>query len=353
MRIIVPAILIYGLSGLLQAYHYARKDFVYPAMGAPAHNLGVIVAVVLLAGKLDIASLSVGILVAAALQFAVQLPGLRHLHLTWRLDWHHPVLRRILILYAPVLLSIVIQNVGIIIDRRLASSTVSEAITWMTKATYLIQLPLGLVSMAISLAVLPTLSQIDASRELDRFRGTLSTGLKLVLVIIIPSAVGLFVLGRPIIELIFQHGAFTAGDTMATWRALRFYLIGLPFSAVDLPLVFAFYSQKNTVTPVIVGVIGVAAYVAVAPLLAFVFDLGYLGLVIGNSVQLTLHAVIMLIVFGGISRDWPDSVSSAPRARRCWPRCRWRRWSMAVTRRCDRSCPPAPLARRWASRWPA
>jgi len=297
VRIIVPAILIYGLSGLLQAYHYARQDFVYPAMGAPAHNLGVILAVVLLAGKLDIASLSVGILVAATLQFAVQLPGMRHLRLRWRLDWRHPVLKRILVLYAPVLLSIVVQNIGIIIDRRLASSTVSEAITWMAKATYLIQLPLGLVSMAISLAVLPTLSQIDARQEMDRFRGTLSTGLKLVLFLIVPAAVALYALGQPIIALIFEHGAFTAQDTLATWRALRFYLIGLPFSAIDLPLVFAFYSQKNTITPVIVGVIGVVAYVAVAPVLAFVFDLGYLGLVIGNAVQLTLHAVIMLIVF--------------------------------------------------------
>jgi putative peptidoglycan lipid II flippase len=297
VRIIVPAILIYGLSGILQAYHYARQDFFHPAMGAPAHNLGVIVAVALLAGKLDIASLSVGILVAATTQLLVQLPGLRGARLRWAIDWRHPVLRRILALYAPVLLSIVIQNVGIIADRRLASSTVNEAITWMAKATYLIQLPLGLVSMAISLAVLPTLSQIDARQDLDRFRRTLSTGLKLVLVIILPATVGLWVLGKPLVALIFQHGAFTPDDTLATWRALRLYLIGLPFTAIDLPLVFAFYSQKNTVTPVIVGIIGVAAYVVVAPTLAFALHMGYLGLVIANSVQLSLHALIMLVVF--------------------------------------------------------
>ena len=297
VRIIIPAILIYGFSGILQAFHYSRKKFVYPAMGAPAHNLGVIVAVVLLAGKLDIASLSVGILVAATTQLLVQLPGLRHVRLSWCFDWRHPVIRRILALYAPVILSIVIQNIGIIIDRRLASHTVNEAITWMAKATYLIQLPLGLVSMAISLAVLPTLSQIDATQELERFKRTLSMGLKLVLVVIIPAGVGLMILGKPIIELIFEHGAFTAHDTLHTWRALRLYLLGLPFVGVDLPLVFAFYSQKNTITPVKVGIVAVGVYIVVAPSLAFLLGMGYLGLVLANSIQLTLHAVIMLVLF--------------------------------------------------------
>jgi putative peptidoglycan lipid II flippase len=128
MRLIVPASMSYGFSGILQAYHYSRKRFVYPAMGAPAHNLGVILAVVLLAGKLDIASLSVGIVVAATSQLLVQLPGLRGTRLTLNLNWRHPAIRRILRLYAPVVLSIVIQNIGIIIDRNLASRTVNVGI---------------------------------------------------------------------------------------------------------------------------------------------------------------------------------------------------------------------------------
>ena len=296
-RIILPAILLYGISGILQAYHYARKRFVYPATGAPAHNLGVIVAVALLAGKLNVASLSVGIVVAATVQFLVQLPGLRGTRLTLRFDWRHPVIRRILRLYAPVVLSIIIQNVGIIIDRNLASRTVDEAITWMNNATFMIQLPLGLVSMAISLAVLPTLSQINAQKELERFKRTFSLGLRLVLVVIIPAAVGLFVLGKPIIRLIFERGEFTPEDTLQSWHALRCYLPGLPFAAIDLPLVFAFYAQKDTVTPVIVGIVAVVIYLAVGPVLAFLVGWGFLGLVMANSVQIISHAIIMLTVF--------------------------------------------------------
>jgi len=297
LRIIVPSILIYGLSGILQAYHYARKKFVYPAMGAPAHNLGMIFAVALLAYRLDIASLSVGVLVAAGVQLVVQLPGLRGVRLRLEVNWRHPAIRRILKLYAPVVLSIVIANLGIVIDRNLASRTAEEAITWMAKATYLIQLPLGLVSMAISLAVLPTLSRIDARKDLEKFKRTFTRGLRLVLVVIIPAAVGLYALGEPIIQLIFERGEFTPLDTTQTWRALRCYLPGLPFAAIDLPLIFAFYAQKDTVTPVVVGILAVLVYLAVGPALAFLAGWGFLGLVVANSVQLTSHALIMVYLF--------------------------------------------------------
>jgi putative peptidoglycan lipid II flippase len=297
IRLIVPSILIYGLSGILQAFHYARKRFVYPSLGAPAHNLGFVVAVVLLASRMDVAALSIASIVAAATQLIVQLPGLKGVRLRLSFDWRHPVIRRLLILYAPVVLSIVIQNAGIIIDRNLASRTIAEAITYMNKATFLIQLPLGPVSMAISLAVLPTLSQLDAARDRERFNATLARGLRLVLVVIIPAAAGLLALGRPIIELIYEHGAYSPQDTAQTVRALQLYLIGLPFAAIDLPLVFAFYAQKDTVRPVVVGIAAVAIYLLVGPTLAFVLGWGFYGLVAANSVQLTAHALIMLWLF--------------------------------------------------------
>jgi len=297
-RLMVPSILIYGISGLIQAYHLARKEFVYPAMGGSAHNLGMIVAVLALSRRCDVSSLAVGVVVAATAQLLVQLPGLRGARLRLRFDWRHPVVRRILRLYAPVVLSIIVANAGIVIDRNLASRTLPQALTWMARATELIQISLGLVSMAISMAVLPTLSQIDARAELDRFKRTFAGGLRLVIAVIIPAAVGLLVLGEPIVRLLFEHGEFTPADTEQVTRALLYYLPGLPFAAIDLPLVFAFYAQKDTVTPVVVGVLGVLVYLLVGPLLAFAAGWGYLGLVLASSAQLVSHALIMLVVFG-------------------------------------------------------
>jgi putative peptidoglycan lipid II flippase len=143
------------------------------------------------------------------------------------------------------------------------------------------------------MAVLPALSRLNLRTQREEFKRTLGLGLRMVLVLIVPAAVGLWVLGVPIIGLIFQHGQFTALDTTQTSRALYFYLLGTPFAAIDLLLIFAFYAHKDTLTPVVVGIICVLIYLVAAPTLAFGLGLGMFGLVIANSIQLTSHAIIM------------------------------------------------------------
>ena len=105
----------------------------------------------------------------------------------------------------------------------------------------------------------------------------------MVLILILPAATGLLALAVPVIALIFEHGAFQPYDTLRTAQALRWYLLGLPFAAVDQPLVFAFYARKDTKTPVLVGVFSVLVYLIVA--LATIRPLGMIGLVLANSIQ--------------------------------------------------------------------
>jgi putative peptidoglycan lipid II flippase len=106
--------------------------------------------------------------------------------------------------------------------------------------------------------------------------------------------VGLYVLSLPVITLLFQHGDFTAMDTQQTAIALRFYLLGTTFAAIDLPLVFAFYARQNTLTPALVGVAGVGLYLIAALSPTLFHPLRMTDLVLANSIQLAGHAVIML-----------------------------------------------------------
>jgi putative peptidoglycan lipid II flippase len=158
----------------------------------------------------------------------------------------------------------------------------------------MIQLPHGLVAVAISLAVLPSLSRLSAAGDREGFRQTLGLGLRLVLVLIIPATLGLLVLAEPVISLIFEHGKFTADDTFWTTWALRYYLIGLVFAAIDWPLNYAFYAQQNTLTPALVGILSVGVYLAVALLL--IQPLGMLGLVLADSAKHLAHALTMLVL---------------------------------------------------------
>jgi putative peptidoglycan lipid II flippase len=302
-RLIMPAVVFLGLSGALTGLLYARKSFIYPAFAASVFNAGIIVAALLLGERIGVASLSLGVLLGSILQFAIQLPGLREVGFSISLDLRHRGLRRMGGLYLPVVLGLIVSQVGIAIDRNLASRTGEQSIAWMQNATTLVQFPLGLVAVAVSTAVLPSLSRLASSAEMARFRRMLGMGLRIVMLLIVPAAVGLLVMATPVIALVFEHGAFGPYDTFRTAQALRFYLIGLPFAAIDQLLIFAFYARKDTKTPVIVGVLGVLVYLIVA--VALLVPMGMLGLVLANSVQLSTHALIMLYLthryFDGLS----------------------------------------------------
>lgn len=294
MRLIMPAVLFLGISGATTGFLYANKRFTYPALGASLFNAGIIIGAFLLADRIGIASLSLGVLLGSILQLAIQLPGLRDLQFSLSLDFSHPGLRRMAILYLPVALGLLISQVGIAIDRNLASRTGEQSIAWMQNATTLIQFPLGLVAVAISTAILPSLSRFATAANMARFRHTLGMGLRIVVLLIVPATVGLLVLATPIIALLFEHGAFQPYDTAHTAQALRVYLIGLPFAAIDQLLIFAFYARKDTKTPVLVGVLGVFIYLGAA--LTLIAPLGMIGLVLANSVQLSSHALVMLFL---------------------------------------------------------
>ena len=294
LRIITPAVLLFGLSGVVTGLLYALRRFAFPAFAAAVFNLGIIIAAPLLAGRLDAYSLAVGVLLGSVLQLLIQIPAMRDVRFRFRLDLSDPALRRILVLYLPIALGLIVSNVQVAIDQRLASSTGESSIAWMDRATTLIQLPHGLVAVAISLAVLPTLSRQSASDDQEGFRRTLGLGLRLVLVLIIPATLALLVMAEPITSLIFEHGKFTANDTFWTGWALRCYLAGLVFAAIDWPLNYAFYARQDTLTPALVGILSVGVYLAVA--LALIKPLGMLGLVLADSAKHFSHAISMLIL---------------------------------------------------------
>jgi putative peptidoglycan lipid II flippase len=293
VRLILPAVVFLGVAGTLTGLLYSLKRFTFPAFTTAAYNAAIIVVAIvlyrLLPEGIRIYGLLVGILVGAASQVILQLPGLRDARIRWSIDLHNPALLQIVRLYVPVLGGLLVSIVGVTIDRNLASRTGNQSLAWMQDATVLVQFPLGLVVTAISFAILPHLSRAVAQED---FRATLALGLKLVLLLILPATLGLFLLARPIVGWLFERGAFVANDTFNTSSALQLYLIGLPFAAIDQPLVFAFYARKNTLTPNLVAVVGVSIYVVVALLL--IRPLGMLGLVLANSAQLTGHALIML-----------------------------------------------------------
>jgi putative peptidoglycan lipid II flippase len=316
LQLTAPALLFLGLFAVLSGTLYALREFTWPAFAVTVFN-GMIVLVTLLFAPpaqmtpiitpdltiqwvfarptSGIVVVAAGWVIGALAQLLLQLPGLKGARLSLTLNWRHPAIRQIARLYAPVMFSLVMDTLVIrTFSYNLASQTGEGSIGYMNWATTLIQFPQGLVATAISIAILPTLSRqaalIHLREEEQAFKDTLGLGLRLAITLILPAAIGLFVLATPIVALLFQHGAFNAHDTAMTTLALRLYLIGLPFAALDLLLIYAFYARQDTLTPAVIGVVSLGMYMLIAVTLFPRF--GLFSLMIADSAKHIIHAVV-------------------------------------------------------------
>jgi putative peptidoglycan lipid II flippase len=289
VRVTLPAVIFLSLSGILTGLLYALKRFTLPALTSAVFNLSMVVVSLLLAAEWGEAAMALGLLVGAALQVLLQLPGLREglRFLRPAFNLRHPGLRRILRAYVPILVSLVVTQISVYFGLSVAFGFVN-GLSWMNYATNLYQFPLGLVGVAISSAILPTLAR-QAPATTGEYKATLVQGLNLVLVLIIPAAVGMFLLAEPIVALAFERGRFTAVDTASTALVLRWFLAGLSFAAVDLLLIAAFYARRDTLTPSSVGVLSVVVYVSVV-VVAQPW-LGLLSLMLADSLKQLTHAL--------------------------------------------------------------
>lgn len=303
MRLATPAVLFLSIASILTGLLYALKRFTLPAFTAAVFNSTIVVVALLRPDQID--SLVYGLLLGSFLQIVLQLPALRDGRFRLQFNWRHPAVRRILILYAPIVVGLLVNQVAIWISYNLAILTGDNSVTYMTYATTLYQFPLGLVVTALSMATLPTLSQIvssyhavknhdsaAASARVAEFKQTLAGGLRLVITLVLPATTGLFALAPAIIALLLEHGEFTAQDTAVTAIVLRVYLAGLPFAAIDQMLVFASYARKDTWRPAVAGIISIVIYTGTAVVL--LEPLGLYSLMVADAIKHFVHAMIML-----------------------------------------------------------
>jgi putative peptidoglycan lipid II flippase len=296
VRVMLAAVIFQGLAGVLMAALYAQQRFAAPSFAPGLYSGAIIRAALALHPVLGVGSMVAGVVLGAVLQLILQVAALRGMHYRFSLGLERPEVRMALRLYAPVAAGMVVTIAGIVIDRYLASLLVDGSMTIMSYATRLIQFPLGLVGVAISSAILPTLSGF-ASDELEdaargQFRGALISGIRMVFFLMTPALVGVIVLREPLVELVFQRGQFTVGDTLRTAQVLMAYAPQLPLTAMDQLLIVAFYARKDTRTPVVVGVITVILYLVSA--LALIGPFGVVGLAAANAIQNGAHGLILL-----------------------------------------------------------
>lgn len=316
VRIVLPAALLLSIATVLQAILYAIERVTAPALSTAVRNATIVLFTALFGSLWGVEAMAWGTLIGALAIVLIQLPPLVRNGVLPRpaFDIRHPALRQMGVLYVPVFLGLLVNTIAVVVDRGLAWGAGEYAIGAMRYATTLVQLTLGIIAAAISLAALPTLSRHFQTGDATAYRTTLGRALVMVTVLIFPATFGLAALSAPITELLFGYGATSDEGLRHIWMALLGYLPGTLAAAYDQILIFAFYARQNTRLPVAIGVMAVLVYFAVAFSLVDAF--GMMGLVLANSAQFIVHALVIWH-FGRKRFGW----TASPRLSFLIPRC--------------------------------
>jgi putative peptidoglycan lipid II flippase len=261
-RIIFPYLFFLGLTALGMGILNSFSHFAIPASTTVVLNFTIIVfstAVVWHYFKSPSISLTVGVLVGGALQFLILVPQLvkRGMRFDFAISFAHPGIRSVARVMFPRFFGLGIAQINFFVDTFFANAPRMPrgSLTALYVADRVMELVLGGYAIAVATAILPMMAHQAAANDYDGLKRTFTFALRIVAYITIPAAVGLMILREPIIRMLFQHGRFVAESTRLTARPLLYYAIGLPALACVKLIVPAFYSARDTKTPVIVACI--------------------------------------------------------------------------------------------------
>ena len=311
-RIMFPFLLLVALAAQAMGILNALNQFGIPALSSTFFNIGSVAfgltfgyTVGRWMGVSLIMSMAWGVVAGGAVQWLFQAPSLYRAGISYRprLDFAHPGLRKILRLMGPAILGNAAVQINVLVNTNFASSITDAAghvingpVSWLSYAFRFMQLPLGLFGVAIASATLPAISRSAALGKMDEFRLTLSRSLGMVLLLTVPSSVGLAVLGPTMIGAVYQWGRFRAADTHQTAMALACYAVGLAgYSAIKI-LAPAFYALNDARTPMLVSLVSILVNLAVASTMVKLAGLGHLGLALSTSAVALFGSVALFLL---------------------------------------------------------
>ena len=308
-RIMMPFLLFIVLAAKAMGVLNSHGKFGVPALSSTFFNLTSVVVGLLLGfvlgpefGFEPIVGMALGTVLGGVVQYASQIPSLRLIGLRFRPEvvLNDPGVRQILRLMGPAAIGGAAVQVNVFVNSIFASRITDGAgividgpYSWLGYAFRFMQLPLGLFGVAVASATLPVISREAGAGRIDEFRDTLSRSLGLVFLLTIPSAVGLLVLSRPLIGVVYERGQFSAFDTEQTALALAFYCLGLVGYASTKVLAPAFYALDNVRIPMLVSVVSIALNVTLNFVFIDILGLGHWALALSTSLVATLNSILL------------------------------------------------------------
>lgn len=288
------------LGGLLNALH----RFAAPAAAPMILNVFVIVAIVVGHSFWGLSQLSlvyltcVAVLVAGVAQVGLQVLAMRRARFLpmWNRDWSHPDIRGIAMFMGPMIVGMSTVQFNTMLDKLIAYFFVpdGQGPAVLGYAHILYQLPLGVFGIALATAIFPLLAARAAADDIPGLGAVVQRGLRLSFFIALPACVGLILLGHPIVAALFERGSFDKASSDRVADSLIFYTLGLCAYSIQHILIRAFYSLKDSRTPVRVSVWMVTLNLTLN--LVLVRPLGESGVALATAICATVQVTWLAVV---------------------------------------------------------
>ncbi|MEX2271720.1 MAG: murein biosynthesis integral membrane protein MurJ [Vicinamibacterales bacterium] len=276
------------------------RQFFIPAVSPAMYNVALILSALVLVpfapalGIEPITAIAIGTLVGGMLQIVAQWPALRSAGYRYQpiLDFKDPGLRQVLLLMGPGTIGVAAAQINLAVNTYLATSQEVGSVTVLNYAFRLMYLPIGLFGVSLATAAIPEIAREALVKGFDDMRRTISSALRMMLVLSVPSMMGLAVLGRPIVQLLFERNEWTPAATAATAWALLMYAPGLVGYSIVKIASPSFYALRDARTPVLVSMITVGTNVALN--LWLVRVMGFGGLALGTAIASLVNAGLLM-----------------------------------------------------------
>jgi putative peptidoglycan lipid II flippase len=302
LRIQSVSAVMFGLGGLVISILNAHQVFFIPQITAAMYQIGQIFGVLVLAPWMGIYGLAWGVVIGALLFLVIQLPALFKLKgdFTFSLGGKNPDVQRVIQLMGPRVFGAAVVQLNFWVNNNLASRMAEGSIISLTYGFMLMLMAQAAIAQSVAIAALPTFSAQYALGKLDEMRVSLAATLRGIFLLALPATIGLILLARPIVAMLYQRGEFnTLTADMTAW-ALLWYAAGLLGHSVMEVLTRAFYAQQDTKSPVIIGTIAMALNVVFSFAFARGFSqIGWMphgGLALANSFATALEAAALFIL---------------------------------------------------------
>ena len=297
-QVLFPVVLLLSLTGLFVGILQSYDEFTIPAIAPAVWNLVILVGLVALHnqfhGNDKIYAYAIAWLAATVVQLLMVAAALGRVEfrLSLTLDWRDERVRRVLVLFLPVTISVGIINLDIFINALAASLISSHAPAAINNAFRIYMLPQGVFSVAVATVLFPTLSRLAARRDVRKMRHTLGNGMRQINLLLIPSSALLLVLAMPITRLLYQHGTFGPYSTHLVSIALFWFAFSLPFAGLNLLLTRTFFALQRPWIPTKLAAVNVVVDVILS--IGLAKPLGVAGPVIGTAVANMLMTAMQL-----------------------------------------------------------